>query len=141
MLTLWRPYRDLFSWGREFEDLFRAVEPDKGNYAFSPAVDIEEKEDAFVLNADLPGVNPKDLELEVHDGMLRIAGKREEANEEKREGVYRRERRAGSFERQFQLGAHVDASKIAAEYKNGVLTVTLPKSAEAKPRQIPVKTN
>ena len=145
MLTLWRPQKDLFSWSREFDDLFnwtgqrsctsRAV-------GFTPAVDIEEKEDHFVIHADLPGVKEKDISLSVHDGSLTLAGKREEANkEEKKTGGFVHECRCGSFERSFRLGPNVDSAQIAASYKDGVLAVTLPKKAEAKPRQIQVKAN
>lgn len=140
MLTLWRPYRDWLSWSREIDDVF-GKESDGTAVAFCPAVDIEEQQDAFVLRADLPGVSEKDVTLTVHDGVLLISGKREQAKKEEKNGSLVCERRYGTFQRQFQLGRGVDATRIEASCKNGVLTVVLPKAESAKPRQIPVKAN
>ena len=141
MLTLWRPFSGLFDLSREIDDLFWD-KPSNGNQVdYTPAVDIEEKEDKFVIHADLPGISEKDIELKVHDGVLLLSGKREAAKEEKTEKGYYKERSYGSFCRSFTLGDTVEAEKIEASYKNGVLTVSLPKKAETKPRQIPVSTN
>lgn len=141
MLTLWRPHHDLLSWSREFDRLFgwgdgAAARPD-----YTPAVDVREEENQFVIRADLPGMEEKDLDVRVHEGTLVLSGKREESNEEKTDRGYYRERRYGTFCRQFRLGTNVDAQQIEASYKNGVLTVALPKREEAKPRQIPVHTS
>ncbi|MBI4705537.1 MAG: Hsp20/alpha crystallin family protein [Deltaproteobacteria bacterium] len=138
MLTLWNPTTSLFRWSPIFDELFAGGTEDGREQLFAPAVDIEEQEDKFVLRADLPGVSEKDIEVRVHEGTLALSGKREEAKEEKREGGYYRERRSGSFHREFRLGPSVDGEKIAASYKNGVLSVVLPKKEEVKPRQIPV---
>jgi len=135
MLTLWRPSRDLFRW--DLDDLFGR--PLLEGSRFTPAVDIEEQDDRFVLRADLPGIREKDLDLQVHDGTLRLTGKREDQREEKRGSATFRERTFGGFTRQFTLGPNVDAEKIEASYEDGVLTVVLPKKEAAKPRQIPVK--
>jgi HSP20 family protein len=139
-LTKWRPL-GLSPWRREMDDLFKAFDWDGQLAGFRPAVDIAEDEDRFVIKADLPGVSEKEIEIKVHDGVLLLTGKREESTEEKKEGGYYRERRGGSFCRQFRLGSSVDAEKIAASYKNGVLEVILPKKEESKPRQIPVSNN
>ncbi|MFH1131398.1 MAG: Hsp20/alpha crystallin family protein [Pseudomonadota bacterium] len=138
MLTLWNPQRELFNWSREFEDLFNWNAGNGNRTGLTPAVDIEEKEDSFVLKADLPGVEEKEIEVKVHDGTLLLTGKREESKEEEKEGMSYRERSYGSFCRQFRLGAKIDSEKIGAEYKNGVLTVVLPKKEDAKPREIPI---
>ena len=141
MLTLWRPFGGLFGLSRELEDLFEG-KPSNGNRVdFAPAVDIEEKEDHFLVSADLPGVSEKDIEVKVHDGVLLLAGKREASKEQKTETGYYRERSCGRFFRSFTLGDGVDPEKIEAAYRNGVLTVKLPKKEEIKPRQIPVSTN
>jgi HSP20 family protein len=121
---------------RGFDRLFDDGEP----RGYAPAVDITEEEDHFLIKADLPGVDEKDIEVKVHDGVLLLSGKREETREEE-EGYSYRERRSGSFCRQFRLGRNVDAEKIEAAYKKGVLEVKLPKKEEAKPRQIAVSSN
>jgi len=141
MLTLWRPFHQLTRFNREFDRVFRR-EAGNGELAqWAPAVDIEETDNGFELRADLPGVEEKDVEVTVHEGVLVLSGKREEVKEEKSEhGIYR-ERSFGSFFRRFRLGPHVDPEKIEASFKNGVLTVLLPKKEEAKPRQITVSTN
>jgi HSP20 family protein len=135
MLTLWKPSDEWFSFGRELDRWFDEG-PTRGP---CPAVDIEEEENRFVLRADLPGVDEKDLEVRVHEGVLILGGKRTETREEQRGGGVYRERSTGSFSRQFRLGPGVDDTKIEASYKNGVLTVVLPKQEAAKPRQIPVQ--
>ncbi len=138
MLTLWRPHHDLFRWSRELDRLFDAEPGNGDSRALSPAVDIDEEENRFVIRADLPGMNQKDIEVRAHEGTLLLAGKRESKQEEKSATGYYRERRYGSFARSFKLGSNVDDSKIEAAYENGVLTVILPKKEEVKPRQIPV---
>ena len=141
MLTLWRPFSELFGISRECDDQDWG-KPSNGNRVdFAPAVDIEEKEDHFLISADLPGVNEQDIELKVQDGTLLLSGKREAVKEEKSETLSYSERSSGSFCRSFTLGKGVNAEKIEASYKNGVLTVKLPKAEESKPRQIPVNTN
>ncbi len=138
MLTLWRPRTDLFRLSRDFDSLFNRADHNSGSSSLSPAVDVKEEEDRIIISADLPGVDEKDIEIEVHDGVLRLTGKREQSKEDKSEHGYYRERRFGSFQRQFRLGSNVDSGNIEATYKNGELTVVLPKKEEAKPRQIPV---
>jgi HSP20 family protein len=101
-----------------------------------PAVDLVERENAFELHADLPGLEEKNIEVKVANGVLTIKGEKEENKEEKKEDFHMRERRFGSFERALRIPDGVDADKIEAAFKKGVLTVTLPKTAEA---QKPVK--
>jgi HSP20 family protein len=127
---------------RDFDRLFDGFATGAGREAALRAdVDIEEHEDHFVVRADLPGVQQKDIQVEVHDGVLTLSAKREQNSEEKGKQRWYRERRFGSLERRFRLGPHVDAGKIEAHYKDGVLSLTLPKSEASKPRQIPVSTN
>ena len=140
MLSRWRPFHDVARFNREFDRFFRTGGGNGEVTSFAPAVDIEETDAAVVLSADLPGTDEKDIEITVHQGVLVLSGKREDKREEETDnGVYR-ERRYGSFFRRFRLGTEVDADAIVAAYKNGVLTVTLPKKEEAKPKQIPVAT-
>ena len=138
MLTLRRPHQDLYRWSRDLDRLFSWGEENGKSHSYAPAVDIDDEEDKFVLRADLPGIDEKNLEVRVHEGTLLLAGKRDQSEEEKTDSGCYRERRHGSFCRQFKLGANVDEAKVEASYKNGVLTVVLPKKEEAKPRQIPV---
>ncbi|MFH2010202.1 MAG: Hsp20/alpha crystallin family protein [bacterium] len=141
MLRVWRPFHELARFDRDFDSLFRNPVRNGDVGTFRPSVDIEETEESFVLTADLPGVDEKEIEITVHEGVLLLSGKRELEREEKTDkGIYR-ERSHGAFLRKFRLGPNVDPEGIAAAYKHGVLTVTLPKKAEAKPKQIPVVTN
>ena len=105
-----------------------------------PALNVSEDGDNIYVRAELPGVNAKDLDISVHDNNLVIEGERRIAAEGEGVSYHRREREAGTFQRIISLPTRVDAGKVTAVCKNGVLTVTLPKAAEAKPRQISVTT-
>src|SRR5579872_4779624 len=111
------------------------------NPAVKPAIDIVEKDNAFMVTAELPGLETKDIDLQIQDGVLTIKGEKSEEKEETTKDRYVSERRYGSFRRALQLPDSVDADKIDASYKSGVLTIMLPKSAEAKDKQktIPIK--
>lgn len=107
----------------------------------APAVDVYEDKENFVVKAELPGMKKEDIDVSLHDGMLSISGERKsEENAEKGE-VYRSERFFGRFQRTVALPTTVDAAQIKAQYQDGVLTVTLPKAEEAKPKQIDVQVN
>jgi HSP20 family protein len=97
-----------------------------------PAVDIADKESAYEIKAELPGLEPGNVEVKQSDGMLTIRGEKNDEREERKEDYYLSERQYGVFERCFEIPDGVDADKIAASFKNGVLTVTLPKSPEAE---------
>ncbi len=99
--------------------------------------DVHETEDAYVLTADVPGVKQSALDITVEEKAITVSGKREDAADAKAE-LRSRERRQGSFSRTFRLRDSVDAEAISAELSNGVLTLTVPKTAEAKPRTIPI---
>lgn len=96
---------------------------------YTPEFDIKEKPDSFVLKADLPGVHSEDLDVQANEHRITISGKREEEKEEKGESSYRLERSYGSFSRAFTLPETIDAGRVNAELKNGVLTLTVPKKA------------
>jgi HSP20 family protein len=106
---------------------------------WSPSVDVYQTEDKIVVKADVPGLEKKDFDISVVNSHLTIKGERKHEDEVKEENYHRIERAYGAFERTFALPATVDAEKIQAEYKDGVLEVTLPKKEEAKPKQIAVK--
>lgn len=111
-------------------------------FPVAPAVDIIEKDSTFELTAELPGLDVKDIELALSDDVLTIKGEKKQEREEKTKDRHVSERRYGSFRRSVQLPSSVDAGKIEASYKGGILTVTLPKSVEAqkKPTVIPIST-
>jgi HSP20 family protein len=100
-----------------------------------PAVDIVEKDKQFEVTAELPGLDEKDIDVSVANGMLTIKGEKTEEKEEKEKDRYLSERRYGSFERRFRLPEGVDADRIEASFRKGVLIVTLPKSAEGQKQQ------
>ncbi len=105
-----------------------------------PSVDIRETEDRYILEAELPGHTEKDVDIKLDDSLLTISAKKDEKSEEKRNGYILRERRTRSFNRSFVLPRDVDRDRIEANFANGLLTIELHKSEEAKPRQIEVKT-
>lgn len=105
---------------------------------WAPTIDVNEGDDAFTVSAELPGVDPKDIDVSLSGDMLTIVGEKKEESEEQREGLYQSERRFGSFKRTIPLPASVDAEQISADYENGVLRIRVPKSKEAKQRRIPV---
>lgn len=111
------------------------------NWAKSPAVDVVEKDNEYEITAELPGIDEKNVDVKFANGVLTIKGEKQEEKEEKQKDYYLSERHYGSFQRAFRVPEGVDPEKVAAEFKNGVLKVTLPKSAEAKQqeKQIPVK--
>ena len=121
---------------RLFESTFPANSDTSALTTWAPAVDIYETENELVIKADLPDVNEHDLDVRVENNMLTITGERKFEEKVKEENYLRVERSYGSFSRSFSLPNTVNTEAIKAEYKNGVLTVELPKRAEAKPKQV-----
>lgn len=111
--------------------------------AYMPRIDVEEKEKEYILTAELAGVDQKDVDISVADGVLTIKGEKKDEREEKDSRCFVTERSYGSFTRSINLGDSVDADKIDATYKNGVLTVKLPKVPEqvVEPKKIKIKTS
>ncbi len=126
---------------RLFSDTVNRILSDTQVRPWTPSVDIFETENELVLKADLPDVNMKDIDIHMENGTLALKGERKFENEEQKKGYHRVERSYGAFARYFTLPDTVDAEKVQADYKNGVLTVTLPKKEIAKPRQIRVQVN
>ena len=106
---------------------------------WTPAVDIKEEKDCFVVHADLPGVDPKAIEVHAENGMLTIKGERESEKKEEKEGYKRIERVHGSFYRRFTLPDTADTDKITAKSNNGVLEIRIPKHEKLQPRKITVE--
>jgi HSP20 family protein len=142
----WEPFRDLLSlqdrMNRMFDESYRGGRGASDDWAlggsWAPAVDIYEHQGNIVLTAELPGVDAKDVDVRVENNVLTLRGERKFENEVKREKYHRVERAYGTFSRSFTLPNVVDTEKIKAEYKDGVLQVTLPQREEAKPKQIQV---
>ncbi len=139
------PARDL--WGlqdevsRVFRSALQGLSGDEATSAgaFSPALDVEETEDEFVLHVELPGVAAEDVEVSLEENVLTISGERRFYDERERDGFRRIERRFGRFHRAIRLPDRVDGSAVDATYREGLLTITVPKAEEAKPRLIQVK--
>lgn len=108
--------------------------------AFSPRVDIFEREDLFVIEADLPGVSEKDIEIKYNDGVLTLKGEKKFENLDECDNYYRRERVGGAFERSFKFKS-IDEKNIKANFKDGVLRVSVPLKEEAKPKKISIAVN
>ena len=142
-IVRWQPFSTLAA-EREFDRLFRDSfttfggerEAEPSTRPWAPAVDIYETENSIVLKAELPGIDPKDVEVRVEDNTLYLKGERKFEKETKDENYHRVERSYGSFARSFSLPNSIDADKVVAEYKDGVLNLTLPKREEAKPKTI-----
>lgn len=124
--------RDWKGWG----EIDRLLSPVAG---WGPAVDLCESEDNITVKAELPGLAPEGIQLQVSGGLLTISGEKKDEYEDPRSGYQRIERRFGAFSRSIQLPSEVEAEKAEAQFHNGVLTVVLPKSAESTARKITIK--
>jgi HSP20 family protein len=139
-ITQFDPLSNFPATFRNFEDaLARMWNEPRAARPWSPSVDIFETENELVLKADLPEVKLEDIEVRVENQTLTVKGERKFERDETNRGYHRIERSYGVFERSFTVPATVDADKVGAEYKNGVLTVKLPKKEAAKPRQVKIE--
>ncbi len=127
---------DLF--GRFFGTEWPFLERGQGT-GWWPAMDVAESDQAITVSAELPGLKAEDVDISVHGNVLTISGEKKDSSEQREGDRYHVERRYGSFQRRLQLPADVDVERIQAECRDGVLTVTLPKTEQAKPRRIDVK--
>ncbi len=145
-LVQWRPFREVSRLRSEMDRLWdeyfgsgrRALQPLEE--AWMPAVDISETSDKITVKAEIPGMEAKDIDISMVGDTLTIKGEKKAEREEKDENFHLVERTYGSFSRSMKLPAAVDADKVEATYKNGVLTVVLPKKEEVKPKTIEIKT-
>lgn len=151
-LIRWNPVRGLATWpsdlfgmqremNRMFDNYFHGTDlsEDASLAAWSPAVDITEQDNEYIVKVELPGVNKDDVKITLESNILTIRGEKKQEKETKKENYHRVERSYGSFQRSFNLPTSVKSDKIDAAYNDGILTVSLPKAEEAKPKQIEVK--
>ena len=144
-ITRFNPLSDLLSLQDEFNKFFednlskRLGGEGIANSNWAPAVDIYEDNDAIIIDAELPGVTQKDIDLKLENNNLIIKGEKKFENDEKKDNYHRIERFYGSFQRSFLLPETVNTEKIKAEYKNGILHINIPKKPEVKPKQIKVE--
>ncbi len=144
-LIRWNPMREMFNLRRQmdhfFDDAFNPMIRDDAKLSlwdWHPVVDVYDNDDKIVIKAELPGIDKKNISIDVKDGVLTLRGERTYDNEVKEEKYYRKERSFGRFERTFQLPVDVDPEKISADYKDGILNIDIPKPEEQKPKQIAV---
>jgi HSP20 family protein len=140
-LVRWDPIRELDSLQSDMNRLFdRFFDGRVGDGArrWIPAMDLVETDDHLVLRGDLPGMSEDDIDIEIKDNVLTVSGERKAESEEKSEGYHRVERAFGSFSRSLTLPQGVDADQIKAGFDKGVLEVTIPKPAEAKPTRVQI---
>jgi HSP20 family protein len=138
------PNRMMTEFGRDFDTVidsffgFPSVRS-SNRWAFVPRVDIMDEKDYMSVVAELPGMNKEDVKVLVEDGVLTISGERKTETEKNEANYLRSELSYGSFSRSFTLPDHLDTDKIAADYRNGILTVTIPKLEKAKPKEVKVE--
>ena len=145
----WRDPTDSYG---ELDDLRTAVDQLFGNYTSRPgrmrlyrgvfpALNMTENEDTLYITAELPGINPKEIDISATANSIVLRGERKESSASKEVNYHQREREFGTFRRVIDLPTKIDTEKINASYKNGILTVALPKAEEVKPKQIQIKTS
>jgi HSP20 family protein len=143
-VSRWDPFRDLSvlqeRMNRLFEDAGRGYRGDEAaaTTTWSPAVDIFETENEIMVRAELPGIERKDIVLNLDNNVLTLKGERKFEKETRQENYHRIERSYGAFSRAFSIPAIVEEEKIRAEYKDGILTIALPKKEQVKPKQIKI---
>lgn len=136
----WEPFREMESLQRRMNHLFEQMMPwENGDFAFMPSVEIDETPDEIHLQLEVPGLEAKDLDIEVSENSVLIAGERKEESKTKEKGVVRSEFHYGKFERVIPLSTHVQNDKVKAEYKNGILALTLPKTEDEKHKVVKVE--
>ena len=143
-LVPWRPFSGLSTLRKEMDDLWNRFFSDMPTVRgfegeWSPSVDVSETKDSFVVKAELPGLVAEDVNVSISGNLLTIRGEKKKEEEEKDEHHHYVERYYGSFQRSFQLPANMKTDKIEATFDKGVLKVTLPKTEEAKKKEIQVK--
>lgn len=144
-LTVWRSFKELERMRREMDRLWESFFEERPRWRVEeagewlPSLDLSETKNDFVVKAELPGIDPKDIDISLANDILTIKGEKKQEKEEKEENYHIIERSYGSFTRSIRLPREVQSDKISASYKNGVLKITLPKSEEAKKKEIKIK--
>ena len=140
-ITRWDPFREVVALQNRMNSLFRDMNEGEGpisTAAFTPAADIYEDDKKIILKLEVPGIEQNDIDVRVENSTLTVRGERKFEKDVKEENFHRIERSYGSFSRSFTLPNTVNPEQVNADYTNGVLTITLAKRAEAKPKQIKV---
>ena len=144
-LVRWNPFGEMTAMQNRIDRMFSnphwltgRTADDSGMGMWNPAVDLYEKNDHFVIKAELPGVDKKDIAIDLKDRVLTLSGERSHENEVKKENYYRKERSYGKFQRAFTLPSDVDSDKIKAEFKEGLLQIEVPKPEQQKPKQVTI---
>ncbi|MFQ5604801.1 MAG: Hsp20/alpha crystallin family protein [bacterium] len=140
MLVKWHPVNSLFRSDR-FIDHFFSDHFLPTAAVFEPKIEVKENKKDFTIQAELPGLNKDDFKLTIEGDVMTLEGEKKYEHEQKGDHFYRSERSYGAFKRAFRLTDAIDKKKISADYKNGILTITLPKSKTAVPKQIEIKVN
>lgn len=136
----WEPFREMESLQRRMNHLFEQMMPwEDGSLALMPSVEMDETTDEIHLKLEVPGLEAKDLDIQVSDNSVAIAGERKEETKTEEKGMVRSEFHYGKFERVIPLSTSVQNDKVKADYKNGILTLTLPKSEEGKHKVVKVE--
>lgn len=145
-ITRWDPFRELQDMSQRLNQIFARPFDGLGSgrelltvAEWSPAVDVSETDNEYVVKAELPEVKKEDVKITMEDGVLTLTGERKQEKEEKGKRYHRIERSYGSFMRSFELPDNVDTSKAKAEFKDGMLTLSLPKSEKAKSKALEIK--
>ena len=144
-LVRWNPYGEMTAMRNRINQMFdqpfwltNRMDDESDMGMWNQAVDLYEKDDHFVIKAELPGVDKKDITIDLKDRVLTLSGERSYENEVKEENYYRRERSHGKFQRAFTLPADVDSDKIKAEFRDGLLKIEVPKPEHQKPKQVTI---
>ena len=138
-MVRWRPINELDDMSRLLDEMWRRSIRSQSGGNWYPAVDVKENENEYKLVAELPGMTKEDVKISVTDNIVTIRGEKKASHEEQNENWHQVERTYGAFERAFTLGTAVNATGVKARFENGVLTVVLPKSEEARPREIRIE--
>ena len=146
MLMRWEPFSEMNSLQREINRLFSDTMKREGTgsgefvtRSWAPSVDVIEKENEILVKAEIPGMEQKDIEVHLEDNQLTIKGERKFEKEDKGENYIRQERVYGSFYRSFTIGSGIQADKVNASYKSGILEIVLPKEEKVQPKKIEIK--
>jgi len=143
-ISPWRPLRELSNLRREMEDLWGGLAGEEREFLpmrgeWMPALDVSETKDSLIIKAEVPGMEPKDIDISLSGDLLTIKGEKKQKTEEKKESFHRIETRYGAFSRTIRVPVSVNSDKIEASYDKGVLKIVLPKKEEIKAKQIEIK--
>lgn len=136
--SLWEPAEIFGDMDRMFAGFFRPLQQGSSTDTWTPALDVRETADEFIIDAELPGLSKADVDITVEDGVLTLSGERRMEEQTEDKGYRRVERRYGSFSRALTLPRDIDADNVSASFEDGLLTVHVPKTETAKPRSIKI---